>query len=83
MLKFSVLITLLLIASSCNTTTYNKTQENSELELAETWIRDFATFIEVALEVNPQEVIKERLLLFFDFQGEDGRLYRIKKGWRL
>ena len=32
----------------------------------ETWIRDFATFVEVALEVNPKEVIKERLLLFFD-----------------
>jgi hypothetical protein len=41
---------------------------------AETWIRDFATFIEIALEVNPQEVIKERLLLFFDFQGEDGNI---------
>ncbi|XCF05972.1 hypothetical protein ABI125_14790 [Tamlana crocina] len=41
---------------------------------AETWVRDFATFIEVALEVNPQEVIKERLLLFFDFQGEDGNI---------
>ena len=41
---------------------------------AETWIRDFATFIEVALEVNPKEVIKERMLLFFDFQGEDGNI---------
>ncbi len=40
----------------------------------ETWIRDFATFVEVALEVNPKEVIKERLLLFFDFQGEDGNI---------
>ena len=36
----------------------------------ETWIRDFATFVEVALEVNFKEVIKERLLLFFDFQGK-------------
>ncbi|APY11529.1 hypothetical protein BWZ22_09860 [Seonamhaeicola sp. S2-3] len=108
MLKFSVLITLLLIVSSCNTSTNNKAQDNPELELAETiladtrldsvllkakktlkpkdgrfqagsnyaetWVRDFATFIEVALEVNPQEVIKERLLLFFDFQGEDGNI---------
>jgi len=40
----------------------------------ETWIRDFATFVEVALEVNSAEVIKERLLLFFDFQGEDGNI---------
>jgi glycogen debranching enzyme len=40
----------------------------------ETWIRDFATFIEIALEVNPREVIKERILLFFDFQGEDGNI---------
>ena len=40
----------------------------------ETWIRDFATFIEIALEVNSKEMIKERLLLFFDFQGEDGNI---------
>lgn len=40
----------------------------------ETWIRDFATFVEVALEVNTQDMIKERLLLFFDFQGDDGNI---------
>jgi len=40
----------------------------------ETWIRDFATFIEIALEVNAKEIIKERLMLFFDFQGEDGNI---------
>ena len=40
----------------------------------ETWIRDFATFIEIALEVNSKEIIKERLMLFFDFQGEDGNI---------
>ncbi len=40
----------------------------------ETWVRDFASFIEIALEVNPKERIKERLLLFFDFQGEDGNI---------
>jgi len=40
----------------------------------ETWIRDFATFVEVALQVNDQEIIKERLLLFFDFQGNDGNI---------
>ena len=40
----------------------------------ETWIRDFATFIEIALEVNSKEMIKERLMLFFDFQGDDGNI---------
>lgn len=40
----------------------------------ETWIRDFATFVEVALEVTSKDVIKERILLFFDFQGEDGNI---------
>jgi glycogen debranching enzyme len=39
---------------------------------AETWIRDYATFLEVALEVNSKDLIKERMMLFFDFQGEDG-----------
>ena len=32
---------------------------------AETWIRDYATFLELALEVNSQELIKERMMLFF------------------
>ena len=41
---------------------------------AETWIRDFATFIEIALEDSPHESVKERLLLFLDFQGEDGNI---------
>ena len=41
---------------------------------AETWIRDYATFLELALEVNSQELIKERMMLFFDFQGEDGNI---------
>jgi len=40
----------------------------------ETWIRDFATFVEVALEVNSKELIKERILLFLDFQGDDGNI---------
>ena len=40
----------------------------------ETWIRDYATFIEIALEVNSKEIIQERLMLFFDFQGEDGNI---------
>ena len=40
----------------------------------EVWIRDFATFIELSCEVYPKEKIKERLLLFFAFQGEDGNI---------
>ena len=53
----------------------------------ETWIRDFATFVEVALEVNSKEEIKERLLLFFDFPGRRwqhrGWLYGDRYGSRL
>lgn len=40
----------------------------------ETWIRDLATFVEMALQVNPPEPIKQRLLLFLDFQGDDGNI---------
>ena len=36
------------------------------------WIRDLNTFIEVALQVNPPEGIRDSLLTFFKFQGEDG-----------
>lgn len=47
---------------------------NAGSNYPETWIRDFSTFVEVALEVNSSEIIKERLLLFFDFQGADGNI---------
>ncbi|MCC6143804.1 MAG: hypothetical protein IT368_08350 [Candidatus Hydrogenedentes bacterium] len=40
----------------------------------EVWIRDLATFIELACEVHPREAVRERLLVFFRFQGEDGNI---------
>ena len=40
----------------------------------EVWIRDFATFIELSCEVYPLEAIRERLLMFFVFQGADGNI---------
>ena len=38
----------------------------------EVWIRDFNTFVELALTVNDAATIRERLLPFFRFQGPDG-----------
>ena len=38
----------------------------------EVWIRDLNTFIEVALEVNPPQRLREALLPFFEFQGTNG-----------
>ena len=38
----------------------------------EIWIRDLNTFIEVALEVNPPQSLREALLTFFKFQGANG-----------
>lgn len=40
----------------------------------EVWIRDLATFIELACAVHPAETVRERLLLFFHFQQEDGNI---------
>lgn len=40
----------------------------------EVWIRDFATFIELAMQVNAHADIREQLLLFFHFQGDDGNI---------
>ncbi len=41
---------------------------------AEIWIRDFNTFMELALDVNDNKTIREKLLVFFDFQGKDGNI---------
>ncbi|MDD5262769.1 MAG: amylo-alpha-1,6-glucosidase [Methylacidiphilales bacterium] len=41
---------------------------------SEIWIRDFATFIELALEVTEAAAIRKALLVFFNFQGEDGNI---------
>lgn len=38
----------------------------------EVWIRDLNTFIEIALEVNPRQRLREALLTFFKFQGTNG-----------
>ena len=38
----------------------------------EVWIRDFNTFIELALQVNDPTVIRQQLLRFFQFQGPEG-----------
>lgn len=38
----------------------------------EVWIRDYNTFIELAMEVMPDEQIQDNLLTFFRFQGNTG-----------
>jgi len=40
----------------------------------EVWIRDYNTFIELSAEVFDPELLKEQLLVFFRFQGEDGNI---------
>lgn len=37
-----------------------------------TWIRDMNTFIDVALQVNPPQLFRDALLMFFKFQGSSG-----------
>ncbi len=38
------------------------------------WIRDFATFIEISCDVCDRATVRENLLTFFKFQGEDGNI---------
>ncbi len=40
----------------------------------EIWIRDFNTFIDGSLRVNPRDDVKEKLLLFFKLQGTNGNI---------
>lgn len=40
----------------------------------EVWIRDFNTFINLALTVHPRTMIRENLLMFFRFQDPDGNI---------
>ena len=47
-------------------------QLNAGSGYGEVWIRDFNTFIEVALEVNDSSHIRDALLTFFKFQGPQG-----------
>ena len=49
-----------------------KTGFNAGDGYGEVWIRDLATFIELACEVNDSAEIKQNLLMFFRFQGDDG-----------
>jgi glycogen debranching enzyme len=51
-----------------------KTGFNAGDGYREVWIRDFNTFIELALQVFPKEELKENLLVFFRMQGEDGNI---------
>ncbi len=40
----------------------------------EVWIRDYATFIELACQVHEAAEIQENLLMFFRLQGDDGNI---------
>lgn len=40
----------------------------------EVWIRDFNTFMDLACAVHPKEVVREKLEVFFLFQGDDGNI---------
>ncbi|MBN1911565.1 MAG: hypothetical protein JW818_17620 [Pirellulales bacterium] len=51
-----------------------RTGLNAGSGYGEVWIRDLNTFIELALEVQDREQIRESLLVFFDFQGADGNI---------
>jgi glycogen debranching enzyme len=51
-----------------------KTGFNAGDGYGEVWIRDYNTFIELSLEVYPDEEIQENLLVFFRMQGEDGNI---------
>lgn len=51
-----------------------KTGFNAGDGYGEVWIRDYNTFIELSVEVFPDEEIQENLLVFFRMQGEDGNI---------
>ena len=40
----------------------------------EIWIRDFNTFMNLSLDVNSKDLNREKLLVFFNFQGDDGNI---------
>lgn len=40
----------------------------------EVWIRDYNTFIELSMEVLPDEDVRRNLDVFWGFQGEDGNI---------
>jgi len=47
---------------------------NAGTSYGEIWIRDFNTFIDGSLQVHPRDEVKEKLLLFFKIQGDDGNV---------
>ena len=51
-----------------------KTGFNAGEGYGEVWIRDLATFIELSCEVSDLAEIRNNLLMFFRFQGEDGNI---------
>jgi dienelactone hydrolase len=51
-----------------------KTGFNAGGHYQEVWIRDLSTFIIPMLDVVPSQSVREALLVFFHFQGEDGNV---------
>lgn len=51
-----------------------KTGFNAGDGYGEVWIRDYNTFIELAMDEMPDERVQDNLLTFFRFQGEDGNI---------
>lgn len=51
-----------------------KDRFNAGTVYPETWVRDFATFIDVALDRGDRNEIKETLRMFLRFQGADGNI---------
>ena len=51
-----------------------KTGFNAGDGYGEVWIRDYNTFIELSMEVYPDDEIQENLLVFFRMQGDDGNI---------
>ncbi len=47
---------------------------NAGTSYGEIWIRDYNTFINGSLRVHTEDEVKERLLLFFKIQGENGNV---------
>ena len=41
---------------------------------SEVWIRDYNTFVNLSCDILPLETVKNNLLMFFKFQGEDGNI---------
>jgi hypothetical protein len=51
-----------------------KSGMNAGSSYSEVWIRDLNTFIVPLLDVAPPQSVRDALLVFFHFQGEDGNI---------